>query len=135
MFDRNRFVEAPQYASSPLPQAYAAVCAGLDGLLAVHGYVRDGGFYRAVRPNGDTLVFFCHFGITMTLMGHLLNLSPVPLWHGMFMAPTGVTILASEERHGDEAYFRCQVMGDTQHLTAAGEPVSPSGYFTDVFSK
>lgn len=33
MFDRNRFVEAPQYASSPLPQAYAAVCAGLDGLL------------------------------------------------------------------------------------------------------
>ena len=135
MFDRNRFVEAPQYASSPLPQAYAAVCAGLDGLLAAHGYVRDGGFYRAVRPNGDTLVFFCHFGITMTLMGHLLNLSPVPLWHGMFMAPTGVTILASEERHGDEAYFRCQVMGDTQHLTAAGEPVSPSGYFTDVFSK
>ena len=97
--------------------------------------MRDGGFYRAVRPNGDTLVFFCHFGITMTLMGHLLNLSPVPLWHGMFMAHTGVTILASEERHGDEAYFRCQVMGDTQHLTAAGEPVSPSGYFTDVFSK
>ena len=93
---------------------------------------------------GGSVIFYT-YGSTLELNGQqltagkltadLLNLSPVPLWHGMFMAPTGVTILASEERHGDEAYFRCQVMGDTQHLTAAGEPVSPSGYFTDVFSK
>ena len=115
MFDRNRFVEAPQYASSSLPQAYAAVCAGLDGLLAAHGYVRDGGFYRAVRPNGDTLVFFCHFGITMTLMGHLLARDVYGAHRGHHSGVGGAAwgrgILPLSGYGGYPASYRCRRTG------------------------
>ena len=50
------------------------------------------------------------------------------------MAPSSITVLNSEERVDDLAYFRCQVIGDTSHLYMAGEPVSSSGYFAEAFS-
>ena len=45
-----------------------------------------------------------------------------------------MTILHSEEREPGIAAFRCQCMGDTSHLRAAGLPVSRSGAFGDLFS-
>ena len=44
-----------------------------------------------------------------------------------------MTVLHSEEREPGIAAFRCQCMGDTSHLRAAGLPVSRSGAFGDVF--
>jgi probable phosphoglycerate mutase len=49
------------------------------------------------------------------------------------MAPTSITVLGSEERLPGEAAFRVQVFGDFRHLIEGGEPVSASGYFTDIF--
>ena len=54
--------------------------------------------YRTQGGNTDTLVFFCHLGITFAIMAHLIGLSPVMLWQGFFVAPTSVTTLVSEER-------------------------------------
>ena len=112
---------------------YQNVCTGLDGLLADFGYHRTGNFYTFDESKPDTLVFFCHMGITLALVAHLLNIAPTQLWHGMFLAPTSVTVLATEEREGKNAYFRMQVAGDTSHLRFENEPVSKSGYFTDAF--
>ena len=39
----------------------------------------------------------------------------------------------SEGLNRFDTHFRCQVMGDTAHLLAAGEPVSPMGAFGPVF--
>ena len=55
------------------------------------------------------------------------------VWQGFFLAPTSVTVLGTEERTPGEAYFRCQMMGDTSHLLLHNEPVSVYGYFTDPF--
>ncbi len=114
---------------------YERTCRSLDALLSDYGYQRDGRFYRVRAHSDKTIVIFCHFGISMVFLSHLLNISAEALWHGLFLAPTSVTVLNSEERRGDEAYFRAERVGDCYHLIANGEPVSPSGYFTDIFQE
>ncbi|HJC23750.1 MAG TPA: histidine phosphatase family protein [Candidatus Eisenbergiella merdavium] len=135
MYDRNGFADTAVMRSGPVKEEYARVCAGLDGLLARYGYVREGGIYRTdgETRREDTIVLFCHMGITLFLCGHLLGISPVVFTGGFFLAPTSVTVLASEEREDGIAYFRCQTAGDTAHLLMGGEPVSYMGYFTEPF--
>lgn len=82
-----------------------------------------------------TLVFFCHLGVMFAIMAHLLGLSPMQLWQNFYVAPTSITILNTEERIKGQAMFRVERLGDTNHLTNGGEPISSSGYFCDVFSK
>ena len=107
------------------------VCDGLDKLLAEHGYERDGNYYRAVRPNNDTLAFFCHFGVTMLMIAHLIGASPMVLWHGMVAAPTSITTVYTEERRKGIASFRVTSFGDVSHLYAAGESPAFSGRFCE----
>lgn len=109
------------------------VWTGLDALLSKHGYERDGHFYRAVRPNNDTLALFCHFGVTALMLSHLFNASPMVLWHSMISAPTSVTTVVTEERREGIASFRMTSFGDTYHLYAADEPPAFSGRFCECF--
>ena len=57
------------------------------------------------------------------------------MWQGFYVAPTSVTVLNTEERLPEQAYFRVERLGDTNHLTIGGEPISSSGYFTDLLSE
>ena len=82
-----------------------------------------------------TLVFFCHLGIMFTIIAHLTGLSPMQLWQNFYVAPTSITILNTEERIRGQAMFRVERMGDTNHLTNGGKPISSSGYFTDVLQE
>ena len=120
---------------------YEEVVQGLDALLAQHGYVRHvatpqnpGRYYDAVSPNHDTIVLFCHFGVECVLLSRLINISPMLLWHGTVAAPTGVTVLVTEERRDKQAYFRMQQFGSTAHLYQAGEEPSYAARFREVFS-
>ena len=79
------------------------------------------------------IVIFCHLGITCLVLSHLLNISFPALVHGFFLPTSSVTILSSEERWSNEAYFRVQTIGDVQHLLANNEPVSSAGSFTTAF--
>lgn len=113
---------------------YEYVTSSLDALLADHGYVREGRLYRAAAPNEDTLAFFCHFGLTCVLLSHLINISPMQLWHGCCAAPSSVTTLVTEERREGYAYFRMSSFGDTSHLYAGGEEPSFSARFCETFA-
>jgi len=46
----------------------------LDNFLEAHGYLRDGPFYNAVNPNDKQIVFFCHAGIAIACLSHMLNI-------------------------------------------------------------
>lgn len=63
-YDPVRWRENEVFQAAGVGEAYDKVAAAFDALLAEHGYVREGLFYRAERPNADTLAFFCHFGVT-----------------------------------------------------------------------
>lgn len=106
---------------------------GIDEIIERHGYKREGNIYRAINPNRDTIVLFCHFGVECVMLGHLLGISPVVLWHGFCAAPTSVTTLISEERREGIAYFRMSSFGDTSHLYIAGEEPAFAARFCETF--
>ncbi len=135
LFDLRHWQENPVMAEGNVGAEYRRVCQKLDDLLAQYGYVREGYRYRTnpgTRQDA-VVVCFCHLGIICALLSHLINTTPSQLWQGFFLAPTSVTIIGTEERTPEQAYFRCQVMGDASHLLIRGEPISHYGYFTEPF--
>lgn len=132
-YHKDKWLQTGPFAGSNNAEEIKKIYDGLDALLAEHGYVRDGNRYRAERPNEDTIVLFCHFGLECVLLSRLLNISPMPLWHGTCAAPTSVTVLNTEERREGIAIFRMSTFGDTSHLYAAGEAPSFSARFCETF--
>lgn len=134
LYDKDQWLDTPFIRGGDVPEKYAAVCWGIDEVLQRHGYVHDGLLFRAERPNTDTLVLFCHFGVECVLLSHLLGLSPYPLWQGFVALPTSVTTLVTEEREEGIASLRCSGFGDLSHLYAAGEPASFQARFCEVYT-
>ena len=128
-----QWLEVPVFRDSNLPELYSQVCRGLDSLLASHGYVREGNFYRVTDRNTDTVVLTCHFGLESVLLSHLLGVSPMVLWHGSCAAPASVTTLTTEERREGIALFRMNAFGDTSHLYIAGRAPSFSARFCEYY--
>lgn len=158
MFDQNEWVHTDFLQQNPaIAEQYPEVCMQFDQLLASYGYVRENKYYRMPHaaerfitstvtkdgviksshlPSPDaepTLVFFCHLGIICIILSHLLNIPFPLLTHGFFLPTTSLTILSSEERWSNEAYFRVQAMGDVTHLLTKKEPISPAGSFANPF--
>lgn len=106
---------------------------GLDEMLMMHGYEREGQVYRAAHPNKDTVILFCHFGVECVMLGHLIGISPMVLWHGICAAPTSVTTLVTEERRKGIASFRMISFGDISHLYAAGEEPAFAARFCETY--
>ena len=132
-FDKDAWCTTDIMKNGNVDKEYLWVTSELDKLLANHGYVRENHYYRAKKANNDTIVFFCHFGLECVLLSHLLNVSPMILWHGMCAAPSSVTTLVTEERRQGIAYFRMSSFGDISHLYAAGEEPSFAARFCETY--
>lgn len=158
MLDAGSWPDADIMRTNPQIAAdYREVCQNFDSLLASYGYIREGSFYRMpdakeryiphtvapTRPDAlaelpdpsdePVIVIFCHLGITCLVLSYLLNISFPAIVHGFFLPTSSLTVVSSEERWSNEAYFRVQAMGDVQHLLANNEPVSSAGSFTPAF--
>ena len=132
-FDKDHWFEVPCMVEGGVKQEYDRVTTALDEILAEHGYRRDGLLYRTEQGNHETLAFFCHFGVECVLLSHLLNISPMQLWHGTIATPSAVTELHTEERRRGKAYFRMSYFGDISHLYVAGEKPEFAGRFCECF--
>ena len=126
-------MQDPFFVENGVPVALNWVREGFDALLARHGYRRDGKIYRAESANEDTIVLFCHFGVECVLLGYLLNISPMVLWHGLCAAPTSVTTVVTEERRKGIASFRATAFGDISHLYAAGQAPAFAARFCETY--
>lgn len=133
-FDKDRWHEGKCLWEAKVGEEAAWVAEGVDGLLAKHGYRREGNLYRAENPNEDTVVLFCHFGVECVILGHILNISPMQLWQGTCAAPSSVTVLRTEERRAGIAYFRMSTFGDTSHLYAGGMEPAFSARFCETYA-
>lgn len=134
LHDKDKWCYTDVMKSGDLASHAKDVYDGIDSLLEKHGYKRnDRNFYDVIEHNDDNLVFFCHFGVTALILGHLIGIAAPCIWQGMMMSPTSITVLGSEERIPGEASFRIQTFADARHLLEAGEPISQSGYFTKLF--
>ncbi len=133
-YDKDHWSEPEPFVQADVARHYQEVTQGLDKLLAEHGYVREGMYYRAERPNEDTIVLFCHFGLECVLLSHLMQISPMLLWHGTCAAPSSVTTVTTEERREGIAYFRMNAFGDTSHLYVAGQEPAFAARFCETFA-
>lgn len=123
-YDPERWMSAPAYRNSGIEPVYRAVTDGLDALVAKHGYERGEHVYRAVRPNTENILIFCHFGVECVLLSRLFDCSPVTLWHHTVALPSSVTVVTTEEREKGTAVFRMLRFGDLSHLDANEEEPS-----------
>lgn len=132
-FLRDKWQDTEIMREGRVGEAYNKIIKSFDTLLAEHGYVREGYLYRAERPNRDTIVFFCHFGLECVLLSRLMDVSPMILWHHTCAAPTAVTTVVTEERRQGKAAFRMTGFGDTSHLYVANEEPAFSARFCETF--
>mgnify|MGYP002765857807 FL=1 len=132
-YRRDLWMNQPVMKEGKVDEEYRWVTSNLDKLLAEHGYVRENDIYRVEKPNRDTIVFFCHFGLECVLLSHLMNISPMLLWHHTAAAPTSVTTVYTEERRKGTAIFRVSSFGDISHLYAGNEEPSFSARFCETY--
>lgn len=136
-FDKDRWHKSPLYRNSGIREEYDTVIKSFDEMLAQYGYHRHHNYYHVDDDahRDDTLVCFCHLGVTCVFLSHLLGISPIVLLHSLFIPPSSVTIVQTEERIPGSACFRCQSIGDTTHLYIGEEPVSIMASFVEPFQE
>lgn len=132
-YDRENWDTTEIMQAGGVGEEYRWVTEEFDKLLAMHGYVREGRCYRTMQGNADTIALFCHFGVEAVLLSHLLNVSPMTIWHGFCAAPTSVTTIITEERRKGIASFRINNFADISHLYAAGEEPAFAARFCEVY--
>ncbi|MBE6028193.1 MAG: histidine phosphatase family protein [Clostridiales bacterium] len=130
---KDQWAENERMAEGNVGEAYREVTEQFDALMEKHGYRREGGFWRAERPNHDTIALFCHFGLESVLLSHIFGVSPMPIWHHTCAAPTSVTTLVTEERRKGIALLRMLSYGDTSHLYAMGETPAFAARFCECY--
>ena len=122
-YDKDLWAETELMREGHVLEEYAWVTESFDRLLEENGYRREGNFYRVKKANRDTLAFFCHFGLECVLLGHLIGVAPMVLWHGFCAAPSSVTTVMTEERREGIASFRISRFGEVSHLYVKGEEI------------
>jgi len=108
-------------------EEYEIRTAALDGLLAKHGFVRQGRLYRTSGENRERIALFSHGGLAIHLLAHLLDMPLHTAYACFWFPPSSVTTILFEERSSEWAAPRCIGMGDVSHLYADGLPVQPRG--------
>lgn len=134
LYQADHWAENERMAEGNVGEEYRKVAEQFDALLAKHGYRREGRIYRAEKPNHDTIVLFCHFGVSSVLLSHLWGMSPMVVWHGFCAQPSSVTTLVTEERREGIASFRMLAYGETAHLYVYDEEPSFAARFCECYS-
>lgn len=133
LYDKSEWHKSSIMQTGRVSEEYERVCKGIDEILSEYGYTRNGGFYTTRQGCDKTIVFFCHLGVQFVILSHLFGISAPAMWQNFFVAPTSVTVVATEEREKGIAAFRCKKLGDTSHLYIAGIEPSDSGFFNEIF--
>lgn len=128
---RNRYF-ADEYQAQ-LQARITEIREGSDRLLAAHGYERVDGRYACVRPNRDKIAVFCHGGLGITWLAHLLQLPVSIVWATFWMAPSSVTTVVMDQRSESWAVPRCIAFGETAHLYKSGLPIQWRGIPENIF--
>jgi len=134
LYNNDTYLDKEPMISGDIKKYYEEVTTEFDKIICKNGYERmDNGNYKVVNGNHDSICFVCHMGMMTVLMSHLLHIPYVTIIQTMMCAPTGITILSTEEREEGIAQFRTIQFGDVSHLENANEPISWSGRFDECY--
>jgi probable phosphoglycerate mutase len=134
IMDYRTWIDAPVFDHTNVREIWKETTDGVDELLGRYGFRKDGPVWLCDHNEDFTLALFCHFGISMAVLGYLTDISPMILWHRVLCMPSSVSEVVTEERIKGEAAFRITKLGDLTHLEAAGENRSTAGLFPECFT-
>lgn len=132
-YDYDKWWNHPVMMEAGSGKEFKWVTEEFEKFLNEHGYEKENRYFKVNKANNDTIVFFCHYGLTIVLMSYLLHISPMILWHGFAAAPTSITTVYTEEREKGYASFRVNAYGDISHLYAKGREPSFSARFCECY--
>ena len=132
--DAGTWADAPYFEGSDVRSVWQETVTGTKELLARYGFMKDGPVWRCQANSRDTIALFCHFGISMAVLGVLTDCSPLVLWHRALSLPSSLTEVVTEERIRGEVSFRVTRLGDIAHLESNGEKRSTAGLFPECFT-
>lgn len=91
-----------------------------DEFLASLGYQREGGLYKILRHNDESVAVFCHGGFGVAWIAHLLGTAPGLMYPNIMLNTSSVTIF--EFRNLDKEYMRPALrrLGEITHIYKAG---------------
>lgn len=127
------WMKNPYFADEELKARIAEIEQGSDRLLEAHGYKRIGGRYACIKPNRDKIAVFCHGGLGVTWLAHLLHLPVSLVWSGFWLPPSSVTTVVMDQRTEQWAVPRCIALGETAHLYKTGLPIQYRGIPENLF--
>lgn len=128
------FIEDPILKNSDFKPKYEEVVSGFDDILKVHGYIRQGTYYKVEEENHDVIAIFSHFGVSSIMISHLMNASPYHMWIHSVALPSSLTEFISEERRQGFALFRMNRFSSYSHLEINDEKPSFAARFCETFS-
>ena len=103
-----------------------------DQFLSRLGYDREQYFYRVTAENQHRVAFFCHGGLSITWLAHLLGIPYLMAWASFSMHTTGVTKVVFDGRKNAAVAPVCHYYSDVSHLYAAGllddSPTAEKGF-------
>ena len=134
VYDIHTFLENPLLDEGNFREVWQRTTNGTDELMERYGFRKDGPVWLCDRNTDDTIALFCHFGISMAIVGYMTDISPFVLWHRTLCLPTSVTEIVTEERIRGEVSFRMTRLLDISHLEAAGEKRSTAGLFQECWT-
>ena len=106
---------------------YAQLCAASDDFIGRLGYRRTGpgNRYAALRPNDRRVALFCHQGLGLHLLSHLLHIPPHIFTSTFDISHTGLSIV--EFSGEDSVYPVCLCLSDLSHVYAGRLPMKYHG--------
>ena len=128
------WTDIPLYDGGNVREIWQETTAGVDALLARYGCKKDGPVWLCGQNAPITIALFCHFGISMAILGYLTEISPLVLWQRTLCLTTSITEILTEERVKGELSFRLTKLGDLSHLEAAGIRRSTAGLFPECYT-
>ena len=132
--DIRTWCDAPVFDKGDVREVWKETVEGINALMARYGCIKDGPVWRCSHNSDRVIVLFCHFGISMAVLGYLTDISPMVLWHRTLCFPSSVTEIVSEERIRGELSFRLTRLGDLTHLEKERKKNSTAGLFPECYT-
>lgn len=133
-YDASRTKDHPLVKEFGLDKAYEIVCNGLDDILKENGYERCGRYYNVIKSNDNVVLLYCHLGTMGIILSHLTGIPFLLINQHFSVAPSGITVVNTEERREGIAQWRVARYGDISHLTLKGLEPSFHARFCEQFT-
>lgn len=104
------------FQNNKVSQEYDRVSFAFDKWLSSLGYTREGEFYRAGKPEYETIVLVSHGGSSSVVLSHLFNLPLSFVCSAICPDYTAVTVVSFPDKEGSLVSPQFEIANDSRHI-------------------